>query len=185
MAKGGSFRSRLGVESTRGSAIARNRDFEAQDDGVRQGLGFHSHSRPILENARWVGGSDRSALVQRDYRLPPGGVSHGTGNPTLVATTLVPTTTSISIFLSEEVEKEVKQNEVVFSELGLIGRFRGKWTSLGDLHKWISVNWEPLVEEYVQIYPHAHGFFVVVFQSVADRNKILGGGIGVGRTITC
>ncbi|GLJ23165.1 hypothetical protein SUGI_0437410 [Cryptomeria japonica] len=98
------------------------------------------------------------------------------GNPTLVAMALVPTAKSTSVFLSEEVEKEVEHNEVVFSELGLIGRFIGRWPSLGDLHKWISVNWEPLVEDYVQIYPHARGFFVVVFQSVADRNKVLGSG---------
>ncbi|GLJ23609.1 hypothetical protein SUGI_0447100 [Cryptomeria japonica] len=80
------------------------------------------------------------------------------------------------VILSEEVEKEVEHNEVVFSELGLIGRFIGKWPSLGQLYKWISVNWEPLLEDYVQIYPHARGFFVVVFQSVADKNKVLGGG---------
>ncbi|GLJ44338.1 hypothetical protein SUGI_0928590 [Cryptomeria japonica] len=83
---------------------------------------------------------------------------------------------SASVILSEEVEKEFVHNEVVFSELGLIGRFIGRWSSLGELHKWISDNWEPLVEDYVQIYPHARGFFVVVSQSVADRNKVCGGG---------
>ncbi|XP_059066201.1 uncharacterized protein LOC131857545 [Cryptomeria japonica] len=98
------------------------------------------------------------------------------GNPTCAATTLVPTAKSTYVILSEEVEKEVEHNEVVFSELGLIGRFVGRWLSLGDLHKWISVNCEPLVEDYVQMYPHARGFFVVVFQSVADRNKVLGSG---------
>ncbi|GLJ50850.1 hypothetical protein SUGI_1083210 [Cryptomeria japonica] len=30
--------------------------------------------------------------------------------------------------------------------------------------------------EHNEIYPHARGFFIVVFQSVADRNKVLGGG---------
>lgn len=123
-----------------------------------------------------MGGSKRRALVQRDYHQPPRGVSHSTGNPALAATTLVPTAKSAFVILSEEVEKEVEHNEVVFSELGLIGCFIDRWPSLGELHKWISVNWEPLVEDFVQIYPHARGFFVVVFQSMADRNKVLSGG---------
>ncbi|GLJ29159.1 hypothetical protein SUGI_0574920 [Cryptomeria japonica] len=80
-----------------------------------------------------------------------------------------------SISLSEAVEKEVDHNELVFSILGLIGCFRGFWPSLGVLHKWISDHWEPIVDDSVQIYPHARGFFVVVFQTVEDRNKILGG----------
>ncbi|GLJ37479.1 hypothetical protein SUGI_0761470 [Cryptomeria japonica] len=98
------------------------------------------------------------------------------GKTTLVAMALIPTAKSTTVFLSEEVGKEVEHNEEVFSKLGLIGHFNGRWLSLGDLHKWISINWEPLVEDYVQIYPHAHGFFIVVFQSVADKNKVLGDG---------
>ncbi|GLJ42524.1 hypothetical protein SUGI_0881580 [Cryptomeria japonica] len=177
VAKGGRFHSRFRVESTGGFVVTLNQDrFAARDEGFRQGFGFHSRSWPIPENARWVGGSDRLALVQRDYRQTSGGVSRSMGNPTLTAMTLVPMAKSASFILSEEVEKEVKHNEVVFSELGLIGRFLGRWPSLGEMHKWISVNWEPLVEDYVQIYPHAHGFFVVVFQSVADKNKVLGSG---------
>ncbi|GLJ52728.1 hypothetical protein SUGI_1122640 [Cryptomeria japonica] len=113
-----------------------------------------------------------SALVQRDYHLPSGGVYHGMGNPAIDVANLVPTTKSTFVILLEEFD----HNEVVFSELGLIGHFTGRWSSLGDLHKWILVNWEPLVEDYVQICPHARGFFIVVFQSVADRNKALGGG---------
>ncbi|GLJ15193.1 hypothetical protein SUGI_0248390 [Cryptomeria japonica] len=95
------------------------------------------------------------------------------GNPTLVATAFVPSTKSTSIFLSEEVEKEVEHNEVVSSNLGLIGHFIGRWMNLGDLHKWISVNWEPLVEDCPQVYPHAHGFFVVVFQSWEDKHVLM------------
>ncbi|GLJ16371.1 hypothetical protein SUGI_0277530 [Cryptomeria japonica] len=82
-------------------------------------------------------------------RYLSGGVFHGRGNLASASMDLVPTTKSTSVILSEEVEKEVEHNEGVFLELGL---------------------------DYVQIYPHAQGFFVVVFQSVADRNKVLGGG---------
>ncbi|GLJ31181.1 hypothetical protein SUGI_0624820 [Cryptomeria japonica] len=77
---------------------------------------------------RWEGGSVGRELIHRVSRSPPGGVSHGMGNSALVATTLVPTTKSTSVFLSEE------------------------------------------------IYLHARDFFVVAFQSVADRNKVLGDG---------
>ncbi|GLJ05091.1 hypothetical protein SUGI_0010790 [Cryptomeria japonica] len=128
------------------------------------------------ENVRWEGGCVGRALIQQDSSHPSDSVFYGRGNLAIVATTLVPTAKSTSIVLSKEVEKEVEHNEGFFLELGLIGRFVGRWSSLGDLHKWISVHWEPSVEDYVQIYPHARGFFVVVFQSVADRNKVLGGG---------
>ncbi|XP_059071741.1 uncharacterized protein LOC131038386 [Cryptomeria japonica] len=80
-----------------------------------------------------------------------------------------------TISLLEAVEKEVVHNELVFSALGLIGRFRGVWPSLSALHKWIVDHWEPIVDDSVQIYLHARGFFVLVFQTMEDRNKILGG----------
>ncbi|GLJ04798.1 hypothetical protein SUGI_0003690 [Cryptomeria japonica] len=146
MAKGGRSQTQLGVEETGVSAAAQNQHhFDAQVDGLHQGFGLQTHSRPISKNDRWEGGCVGRELIQRVSRLPSGGVSHGKGKPALVATALVPMTKSTSIFLSEEVEKEVEHNEDVFSELGLI-------------------------------YPHARGFFVVVFQSVADKNKVLGGG---------
>ncbi|GLJ12571.1 hypothetical protein SUGI_0193660 [Cryptomeria japonica] len=78
-----------------------------------------------------------------------------------------------TISLLEAVEKEVVHNELVFSALGLIGRFRGVWPSLSALHKWIVDHWEPIVDDSVQIYLHARGFFVLVFQTMEDRNKIL------------
>ncbi|GLJ40429.1 hypothetical protein SUGI_0832820 [Cryptomeria japonica] len=177
VAKGGRSQTRPSVESIGGSAAARNQHrLDAQVDGLRQGFGFQTRSWPIFENDRWEGGSVGRELIQRVSRFLPGGVSHGMGKPALTAMTLVPKAKSTSVFLLEEVKKEVEHNEVVFLELGLIGRFIGRWPSLGDLHKWISVNWETLVEDYVQIYPHARGLFVVVFQSVVDRNKVLGSG---------
>lgn len=38
------------------------------------------------------------------------------------------------ISLQEEIEKEVYHNVQVFSNLGVIGRFKGLWPSLCDLH---------------------------------------------------
>ncbi|GLJ31105.1 hypothetical protein SUGI_0622690 [Cryptomeria japonica] len=127
VAKGGSAIFWLGVESKRarndGSVAAQNwNGFDALNEGVRQGLGFQSHSRPLLENDRWVGGSDtRSALVWRKFYLLTRGVSHDTGNSALATTTLVPAAKSIFVIISEEFEKEVEKNEMVFAELGLIG----------------------------------------------------------------
>lgn len=53
---------------------------------------------------------------------------------------------SIIVNLAEELEKEVDHNERVFSGLGLIGHFTGLWPSLCDLHTWIFVHWEPILE---------------------------------------
>ncbi|GLJ16540.1 hypothetical protein SUGI_0282920 [Cryptomeria japonica] len=88
----------------------------------------------------------------KDIWAPSTSIATATAKPTIVT-------------LSEEVEKEVAHNELVFAALGLIGHFRGVWPSLGDLYKWISNHWEPSVDDSVQIYPHARGFFVVVFSN--------------------
>lgn len=75
--------------------------------------------------------------------------------------------------LDEELEQEVLFNERFFSGLGLIGRLKGFWPSLIDLHQWISHQWEGLLEGVVQIYPMARGFFIMVFEKAQDRKKIL------------
>lgn len=95
-------------------------------------------------------------------------------NPSTAALVSMAKPVTVSLSLSGDIEMEVEHNERVFAGLGLIGRFQEHWPSLGDLHKWISEHWEPIVAECVQIYPHARGFFVVVFQNEVDRNKILG-----------
>lgn len=79
----------------------------------------------------------------------------------------------VIVNLTEELEKEVDHDERVFSGLVLIGHFRGVFQSICDLHKWISIHWEPILEGCVQIYLHTQGFFAVVFENEGDRNKIL------------
>ncbi|GLJ12560.1 hypothetical protein SUGI_0193510 [Cryptomeria japonica] len=106
----------------------------------------------------------------------PCGKPHGLGNLEPTNMNLVLVAKLVTVKLIEEIEKEVEHNEMVFVGLGIIGHFRGLWPSLGDLHKLILVHWEPIVERCVQIYPHARGYFIVVFQSVENKNKVLGGG---------
>lgn len=38
--------------------------------------------------------------------------------------------------LEEDIDVEVTQNAIVFWDLGLIGRFRGFWSTLKDMNKW-------------------------------------------------
>ncbi|GLJ32358.1 hypothetical protein SUGI_0651190 [Cryptomeria japonica] len=87
---------------------------------------------------------------------------------------LAPVSKLFIVSLTKEIEKEVDHNERILSDLGLIGCFKGLWPSLGDLYKWISTHWESIMDDCMQIYPHARGFFVVVFQNEEDRNKVLG-----------
>ena len=54
-----------------------------------------------------------------------------------------------SIVLYTGAYEEVVHNVLVFSKLGLIGRFSGLWPSLSELHKWISENWGPLLTRTV------------------------------------
>ncbi|GLJ46668.1 hypothetical protein SUGI_0983610 [Cryptomeria japonica] len=84
-----------------------------------------------------------------------------------------PIAISPTIHLGAEIVAEVKGNEKYFSEIGLIGRFRGFWPSFPDLHKRISSHWKPILDGNIQIFPGARGFFVMVFDSVVDRNRIL------------
>ncbi|GLJ40318.1 hypothetical protein SUGI_0828740 [Cryptomeria japonica] len=112
-----------------------------------------------------------------DSSLMPRGVLMHHGRDICAPSTLVVAaiTKPTIVTLTEEVEKEVDHNELIFVVLGLIGHFRGILPSLGDLHKWILDHWVSIVDDSVQIYPHARGFFVVVFQTMEDRNKIIGG----------
>lgn len=54
--------------------------------------------------------------------------------------------------LGEEIENEVIENDKYFAKMGLIGRFKGFWSSLGKLHRWIIDFWSPILEGHVQIY---------------------------------
>ncbi|GLJ53163.1 hypothetical protein SUGI_1133010 [Cryptomeria japonica] len=110
-------------------------------------------------------------------KIPPPSIkptpsSHQQCNGVL-GSSLMLSTKAFVVSLDVEADEEVSHNVLVFSELGLIGRFRGLWPSLHDLHAWISDKWEPLIDGCVQIYPAAKGFFTVIFEKSQDRNKVL------------
>ncbi|GLJ47996.1 hypothetical protein SUGI_1013560 [Cryptomeria japonica] len=67
--------------------------------------------------------------------------------------------------LGKEIVNEVIENENYFVELDLIGRCKGFWPGLDELHKWITEFWSPILEGDVQIYLSARGFFMVVFDN--------------------
>lgn len=51
-----------------------------------------------------------------------------------------------TICLDGDTGHETTDNEKNFSEKGLIGRFRCLWPSLGDLDKWITDSWSPILD---------------------------------------
>ncbi|GLJ49264.1 hypothetical protein SUGI_1040860 [Cryptomeria japonica] len=72
-----------------------------------------------------------------------------------------------------DIFEEVKENELYFLEMGLIGHFHHVWSSLAKLHKWITNCWKPILKGDVQIYSGAWGFFVVVFDNEFEWKKIM------------
>jgi hypothetical protein len=58
----------------------------------------------------------------------------------------------------------------------LVCRFNGFWPNLPDLLSWISSDWYPLLDGEVTTCPCAKGFFVVVFESTSDRDKVFNSG---------
>ncbi|GLJ10527.1 hypothetical protein SUGI_0129800 [Cryptomeria japonica] len=159
MVRHGGFPSAFASISKRGGLASPSCGFKGSSSGANKGL---------------------YAMGQGQGFCPPHGAKNGSGQFKGTGISVVPTALNVSsmvepvtVTLTEEVEKEMDHNVRVFSGLGLIGCFRGVWPSLGDLHKWIFVHWKPIVTSCVQIYPHARGFFVVVFENETDRNKIL------------
>ncbi|GLJ49539.1 hypothetical protein SUGI_1050470 [Cryptomeria japonica] len=76
--------------------------------------------------------------------------------------------------VSADTDMEIIHTSSVFEAHGLICRFRGFWPSLPQLHTWISESWESIIKGSVNIFPSAKGFFIVKFEYVEDRLKILG-----------
>ncbi|XP_057866205.1 uncharacterized protein LOC131073721 [Cryptomeria japonica] len=86
---------------------------------------------------------------------------------------LIPTLIAIVVDLNAKVEDEITLNIYVFSNLRVIGRFRGLWPSLLELHSWISAHWEPILIGRVQIYPPTKGFLIIIFKNSLNINKVL------------
>ena len=55
----------------------------------------------------------------------------------------------------------------------LVCHFDGFWPHLVDLNSCISKEWNPYLKGEAYIYPHARGFFVVVYDETVDRDYIL------------
>lgn len=51
---------------------------------------------------------------------------------------ILPSKSGSTVCLDEETGREVAEAEMGLLAWGLIGRFKGTWPSLRELHKWIS-----------------------------------------------
>jgi hypothetical protein len=84
----------------------------------------------------------------------------------------VPEAPTVSI----QMPKEALTHACHYSRHALVCRFNGYWPNLSDLLSWISSEWYPLLEGEVITCPCAKGFFVVVFESTSDRDKVFNSG---------
>ncbi|GLJ20508.1 hypothetical protein SUGI_0373300 [Cryptomeria japonica] len=84
----------------------------------------------------------------------------------------IPISCTASVNVNTDSYWEIENNVKVFTEHGVICRFKGIWPSLSKLHKWISHHWDPLITGTIHIYPMAKGFFVAKFENAKDKRKI-------------
>ncbi|GLJ54982.1 hypothetical protein SUGI_1180420 [Cryptomeria japonica] len=77
------------------------------------------------------------------------------------------------VCLDGDTGSEVAKTELFLLARGLCGRFKGIWPSLREFHKWISELWRLIFDGDVQILPVPRRFFVVFFDSVQDKRKLL------------
>jgi hypothetical protein len=85
---------------------------------------------------------------------------------------VVPEAPAVSIPMPQEALTHARH----YSRHALVCRFNGFWPSLPDLISWFSSEWYPLLDGEVIPYPCAKGFFVVVFYSTSDRDKVFNSG---------
>jgi hypothetical protein len=74
--------------------------------------------------------------------------------------------------VSVQMPKEALTHACHYSKHALVCRFNGYWPNLSDLLSWISSEWYPLLEGEVITCPCAKGFFIAVFESTSDRDKV-------------
>jgi hypothetical protein len=84
----------------------------------------------------------------------------------------VPEAPTVSIQMSQEALTHARH----YDNHALVCRFNGFWPNLLDLLSWISSDWYPLLDGEVITCPCAKGFFVVVFESTSDRDKVFNSG---------
>jgi hypothetical protein len=81
---------------------------------------------------------------------------------------VVPEASAVSIPMPQEDLNHARH----YSRHALVCRFNGFWPSLSDLLSWFSFEWYPFLDGEVITCPCAKGFFVVVFESTSDRDKV-------------
>ena len=79
----------------------------------------------------------------------------------------------LKIDLKSNIVDEISICMADFSTNVAIFYFKGFWPSLLDLHAWISHFWDPIISKTIHIYPMPRGFFIVKFESTADKDAIL------------
>lgn len=72
--------------------------------------------------------------------------------------------------------KDAIEEGKYFRTHALVCHFNGFWPQLANLRKWISKEWNPLLEGESYIFPCACGFFIVGFDEYLDRYIILNSG---------
>jgi hypothetical protein len=85
---------------------------------------------------------------------------------------VVPEAPTVSIPMPQEALTHARH----YSRHALVCRFNGFWPSLPDLLSWFSSEWYPFLDGEVITCPCAKGFFVVVFDSTSDRDKVFNSG---------
>lgn len=70
--------------------------------------------------------------------------------------------------------QDVVDNIGFYHCCGLVCKFIGLWPSLPDLYCWVSDSWKPFVAGNIEFYPCARGFFIASFDSLDDRDLVLG-----------
>jgi len=91
----------------------------------------------------------------------------GQGRPAGLHAT-VPKASAVSV----QMPKEALTHAFHYNKHTLVCRFNGYWPNHPDLLSWISSEWYLLLEGEVITCPCAKGFFVVVFDSTSDTDKV-------------
>jgi hypothetical protein len=81
---------------------------------------------------------------------------------------VVPEALTVSIPMPQEALTHARH----YNRHALVCRFNGFWPSLPDLISWFSSEWYLFLDREVIPCPFAKGFFVVVFYSTSDRDKV-------------
>lgn len=68
---------------------------------------------------------------------------------------------------------EVSLSKVeIIAQVALVSGFNGLWPCLAYLHDWIIENWNPLIEQGLNISPLAQGFFAFILESLENLSLI-------------